>query len=540
MGVLRLLLALSVLIGHSDHSGGLAAFDTTVAVRAFYMISGFYMALVLCTKYQGKPYYVFIRSRYLRLFPAYFATILLTCLYGWITFQVRGTVEWPFQDWLRTLKDLEPGTLATLALSNAFIFGQDLLSYCGVTTWGSLAAWLPGNGQANPAGAYMLIPQAWTLGIELSFYLIAPFLARRGAWFLGGLFLLTLGSRLYLAMPPVQGTGEDPFGYRFFPFELAFFCLGMLAYKGYALLKRKNVPQGLGVAVALAGAAAFAWAQARPQAWMAYAFLAVAIPFLFLVSKNWKLDRMVGELSYPVYVTHMLVLKGLEQFTAWGTELPGIAATLVLSALLHLLVDKPLDRWRENLMRIDVRRLPGVKALAAAAVACCLVVLAPWHYGLELQARQLARTIPLAPVDLLREQPERMVTVGLEPAEHSGEATWRWGMGPKTELLFSLPSNANIVLTMEYTQLPAEQNVIVSFNGKLLETLQCEGQCSVYRQYTLPGGMEDNVIRFEYGEWNGLAAQIIPGDNRPLAVSFSKLSLGFYDPRKGDPPAQAN
>ncbi|MFP5238960.1 MAG: hypothetical protein ACLGQW_03925 [Acidobacteriota bacterium] len=268
--------------------------------------------------------------------------------------------------------------------------------------------------------------------------------------------------------------------------------------------------------------------------------LAVAIPFLFLVSKNWKPDRLVGELSFPVYVTHMLVLKGLEQFTAWGTELPGIVLTLVLSALMHLLVDRPLDRWRERLMRIDVRRLPGVKALAAAVAACCLVVLTPWNFGLDLQARQLARTIPLEAVDLLRGQPERMVVEGLEPPEHSDGATWRWGMGPKTELLFSLPSNANIILTMEYTQLPAEQNVIVSFNGKEIESLQCEGQCSVYRQYILPGGMEDNVIRFQYCEWNGLAAQILPDDKRPLAVSFSKLTLDFYDPRKGGPPAQKN
>ncbi|WP_243312333.1 acyltransferase family protein [Fundidesulfovibrio agrisoli] len=540
MGVLRLLLALSVLIGHSDHSGGLVAFDTTVAVRAFYMISGFYMALVLSTKYQGKPYYVFIRSRYLRLFPAYFATIMLTCLYGWAVYHIRGTVEWPFQAWLRTLKDLEFGTLATLALSNVFILGQDLLSFCGVTASGALSGLLPKGAPANPAGAYMLIPQAWTLGIELCFYLVAPFLARRSAMFLGGLALVSLGCRLYFDFPSPLDGAANAFGYRFFPFELTFFCLGMLAYKGYALLKRHSVPQWLGVSMVLAGGATFAWAQARPQAWPAYMLLAVTVPFLFLVSKEWKLDRMVGELSYPVYIIHMLALKALEQFTSWGTELPSIAVTLLLSALLLLLVDRPLDRWRETLTRSDLRRLPRGRWLSAAAVAFSLVVAVPWYLGAGLQAKHLERSIPLEAVDLMRGQPERMVVEGLDPAEHSAGATWRWGLGPKTELLFSLPSNANIVLTLEYTQLPAEQNVIVSFNGQVLETLQCEGTCSVYRQYTLPGGREDNVIRFEYGEWNGLAAQILPEDSRPLAVSFTKLSLDFYDPRKGALPARKN
>ena len=46
-----------------------------VSVQVFYIISGFYMALILNTKYVGPgSYRVFIANRLLRIFPAYHST----------------------------------------------------------------------------------------------------------------------------------------------------------------------------------------------------------------------------------------------------------------------------------------------------------------------------------------------------------------------------------------------------------------------------------------------------------------------------------
>ena len=54
MGVLRLFLALSVVNAHGGNLLGFQLVDPTMAVQTFYMISGFYMALVLHEKYQPK------------------------------------------------------------------------------------------------------------------------------------------------------------------------------------------------------------------------------------------------------------------------------------------------------------------------------------------------------------------------------------------------------------------------------------------------------------------------------------------------------
>jgi peptidoglycan/LPS O-acetylase OafA/YrhL len=84
MGLLRLLLAVSVVVGHAGGVYGLrlenggSAFLThgDTAVQAFYVVSGFYMALILSGKYVSAP--AFWVSRYLRLAPLYLFLSLLT------------------------------------------------------------------------------------------------------------------------------------------------------------------------------------------------------------------------------------------------------------------------------------------------------------------------------------------------------------------------------------------------------------------------------------------------------------------------------
>ena len=75
MGFLRLLLALSVLLTH-DTQGAFKLIDGDAAVQCFFAISGFYMALVLGERYGDVRGFYFNRA--LRLFPTYWAVVLLT------------------------------------------------------------------------------------------------------------------------------------------------------------------------------------------------------------------------------------------------------------------------------------------------------------------------------------------------------------------------------------------------------------------------------------------------------------------------------
>ncbi len=76
MGTLRFLLALVVAYGH--FAVPLSFPTSDIAVQSFFVISGFYMALVLNEKYGPGSYWLFISNRLLRLWPAYFVVLILS------------------------------------------------------------------------------------------------------------------------------------------------------------------------------------------------------------------------------------------------------------------------------------------------------------------------------------------------------------------------------------------------------------------------------------------------------------------------------
>src|SRR5687767_10319648 len=84
MGIIRFLLAASVVLAHAGPISGFTLVDSDVAVKAFYIISGFYMALILNEKYidSNNSYSLFITNRFLRIYPLYWIVLLLTILFS--------------------------------------------------------------------------------------------------------------------------------------------------------------------------------------------------------------------------------------------------------------------------------------------------------------------------------------------------------------------------------------------------------------------------------------------------------------------------
>ncbi|MBK7669081.1 MAG: hypothetical protein IPJ32_18115 [Sphingobacteriaceae bacterium] len=78
----------------------------------------------------------------------------------------------------------------------------------------------------------------------------------------------------------------------------------------------------------------------------------IMVPRLFELTKNSKADRLIGELSYPLYIVHYPVL-----IYVWGLKLEehlvGLSCfsiTLVISIAIHFLVERPVDKWRQKLV----------------------------------------------------------------------------------------------------------------------------------------------------------------------------------------------
>ncbi|HEX6001564.1 MAG TPA: acyltransferase family protein, partial [Hyphomicrobiaceae bacterium] len=84
VGIVRLLLAVSVLVGHAGGEEGFLLLPGNLAVELFFIISGFYMSWVLTEKYDTKTWGgigTFYQNRFLRLWPAFALTtvVVYTC-----------------------------------------------------------------------------------------------------------------------------------------------------------------------------------------------------------------------------------------------------------------------------------------------------------------------------------------------------------------------------------------------------------------------------------------------------------------------------
>lgn len=323
MGVLRLLLALVVVGGHSGSFGGWRLTGNFVAVQTFFIISGFYMALILNEKYRGPgSYRLFITNRFLRLFPAYWVVLGLTLVLASSSYLIFGTDN-IISHYINNPNNLAPSTLCYLTLTNLAIGGQDIIYFLSVDSQGLLQFSENFRNSAPLLWTYLFVPQAWSIALELVFYLLAPFiLRRRSSWLLGALLI---SAALRISLHKGLGLNFDPWTYRFFPNELGLFVLGGLSYRLYEGLRSWSPPHGLSMLIISSYVAMTVCYQWLPGGIALkgcyYGLTTLSLPFLFLLTKRLHWDRRVGELSYPVYISHFLFLPSFDgHYWLWPTS----------------------------------------------------------------------------------------------------------------------------------------------------------------------------------------------------------------------------
>lgn len=344
MGVIRFLLAMTVVV---DHYGGVLGYQMgsgSVAVEAFFIISGFYMALVLQDRYAGRLK-LFYTNRYLRLFPSYFAILLLTLIVG-IATGAHSRFTLPMDELGAVFMAGDFWTKAYIVVSNLGIVLLDaalFLSFDGE----SLSLTTDFTDSAVPVYQFLLIPQGWSLGLEIYFYALAPFLLVKG-WRIAAGFALSLG--VFIALS-ITALPSDPWTHRFFPSILFMFLAGSLSWK--LLRHRLDAPwmKKLGLVLLVLSVVVILALNASPfgkevTRFLLLTLIAISVGPVFALVKDNRYDRALGDLSYPIYVAHLLAFIIAGEIYAEGQALLGTVLTILISLALVYAIERPLDRYR--------------------------------------------------------------------------------------------------------------------------------------------------------------------------------------------------
>lgn len=318
VGAYRLLLAMLVAISHMGVT--LAGFNPgVIAVVSFLIISGFVMtSLIECNYNAPEQFHLFYADRVLRLYPQFLLYFVSSCAV--IYFLLPGTPQ------------------AALTVNNI------------VTS-------LP----IVPMGFYMygitvpeILPAAWSLGLEMCFYLLIPFLI---VYKLRG-FAYALSVAVFM-VASLGYINTDVYGYRLLPGVLFIFLCGSYLYRMQAR-GRVIVAATAIVAALMFLAIVSGFIPRRPFNAEVTAGIALGVPAVFLLSKlkYHRMDELLGNISYGVFLNHFVVMYVLRAFWPVAYDATMVTAVLLLSFALsgvsYYCVERPALKLRHAL-RAGVR-----------------------------------------------------------------------------------------------------------------------------------------------------------------------------------------
>lgn len=365
MGVLRMFLALSVLNSHFRFSNSIILINPFVAVCCFFIISGFYMSLVLCEKYRGAVGRFYL-NRALRLYPVNIVIL--------VAFGIAACVDLVDPLAFAMTQPLQPFAAFSphmeMALSDRLlVFANQALMFPSVI-WQNLTL------QPFPSHNVLVFGQMYTVGLEVMFYAIAPFIVMRGIRVLLVWSILAIGVHFALGF---AGLSPRPWQYEFFPGIMVFFLLGSLSYRILLIIRDWQYPRWIGYLALPIFFAYCPWPDKHAvTAEFAidglYVLAAVLIPFLFEACRESRWDRYIGDLSYPVYASQYLIAFVLIDYShIYSAHPPMTASRIILGAViltsigLLLAVDYPLEVMRRRVARPARRVEPQLEPVILPA-----------------------------------------------------------------------------------------------------------------------------------------------------------------------------
>ncbi len=251
-------------------------------------------------------------------------------------------------------------TIFYVLFGNVFIIPQIFgawLSFSKTTT-----ILYPNISMINPdplAFIFFLVPQAATLGFELIFYLFSPLLVRSNSKALLLAAFISLFLRFILTG---YGYWGDPWTAGFFPTEMIWFILGIVSHRIYQKIYKSKQSNFYSLFAFFSMIFSLVFFYSFPDFgyvagltvsnWLFSVIIIVSIPFTFKLFKNNHFDRLLGDLSYPVYLTHYLFVVVVHLYfnrSPVVNIMVILGLTFFSSAVILLFVSYPIDKLRRKI-----------------------------------------------------------------------------------------------------------------------------------------------------------------------------------------------
>lgn len=197
--------------------------------------------------------------------------------------------------------------------------------------------------------ASLVIGQAWSLGVELTFIVLAPFLMRnRTLFWLAVLVSSWIAYHYILQGRPQYGVSTS-----------IYFLLGAIGYKFYRryLKEMKSSPLRAFIGyyyVAWIGLMLFYydWLTTRfgdvPVYFASMGFVVLTVPFIATFTKGLKLDFVIGQLSYPIYLGHFTIFAIVARLQLRPHFTYVVLLCFLWALGCYLLIDRPLADYRRR------------------------------------------------------------------------------------------------------------------------------------------------------------------------------------------------
>ncbi len=303
-GYFRFILATFVLLSHCGAVSYFGKSFGVTSVVSFYMLAGFVVTHLLLGVFTSDHKLIirFYQERVLRIYPLYFFVLSLTVVFLLIT--QYGQPIFSFANVVNSVLVIP---------LNYYMFIYDHISVLSI------------------GDKYWFVPTAWSLGAELQAYLILPFIVRYEKVKLVAIFLSIVVQ--LLAVVGIFPT--DFYGYRLLPGILFIFILGS------CICKNKKYPEQadsfdryfpvvcfVACLVGVFLIIFFSFLNIRYNFEVLFGNCLAIIIISFLASSKKKVfaNRLLGDLSYGIFLSHFLGIWCLRHF------LPEISSSSVVGA----------------------------------------------------------------------------------------------------------------------------------------------------------------------------------------------------------------